>query len=240
MELLQEVVPLYHQLKTYIKQQIESGQWQPGIAIPSERELEKLLGLSRTPIRQALGELVAEGWLERKHGKGTFVAQRTSAAVTTKLVGLVEQLRSQGLYPTIEIAEFGHCEAPAAVSQALGIPASTQMIRTVRRIAVSSGHVIVDENYFNINLSGVITEERLGRSTVFDLLEQSGVNVKKGSQSYSAVNADARIARLLEVPEGTALLVIQTLLFNNRDQPLQYSLSYCNPERYNHEILLSR
>ncbi|WP_166541770.1 GntR family transcriptional regulator [Paenibacillus lutrae] len=240
MELLQSSVPLYYQLKSYIKQKIDSGEWAADSVIPSERELQRLLGLSRSPVRQALGELVSEGLLVRKHGKGTFVTRRQAVPTTTRLVGLVEQLHRQGLAPITEVVEFAACGAPPDAVDSLGIAPGTSMLRAVRRVSVDGACVLADENYFNINLSPVLTPEELAETTVFELLERNGVHVQKGAQRYGALIADERIARLLDVETGTAVLLIRTLLFNNRNQPLQYSLSYCHPDRYAHEILLSR
>ncbi|HEX6384913.1 MAG TPA: extracellular solute-binding protein [Anaerolineae bacterium] len=66
-------IPLYYQLKLLIKKQIEEGQLQPGDQIPTEAELCQRYNMSRTPVRQALLELVREGLLTRTVGRGTFV-----------------------------------------------------------------------------------------------------------------------------------------------------------------------
>ncbi|MGB9776560.1 MAG: extracellular solute-binding protein [Anaerolineae bacterium] len=79
-------VPIYHQLKTLIREQIESGLWKPGDRIPTEDELCRLYGISRSPVRQALKELVYEGVLVRRPGAGTFVndgSPRQAAADTS-------------------------------------------------------------------------------------------------------------------------------------------------------------
>src|SRR5690625_5377240 len=70
--------PLYYQLKEILQQEIMSGKLKPGDAIPSERELIDYYKISRTPVRQAINDLVTEGFLVRRHGKGTFVADRKS------------------------------------------------------------------------------------------------------------------------------------------------------------------
>ncbi len=79
-------VPIYHQLKTLIREQIESGLWRPGDRIPTEDELCRLYGISRSPVRQALKELVYEGVLVRRPGAGTFLndlSPRQAAADTS-------------------------------------------------------------------------------------------------------------------------------------------------------------
>lgn len=72
-------IPLYHQLKTLIREQIESGVWRPGECIPTEQDLCQLYHISRSPVRQALNELAREGLLVRRPGLGTFVNTHASA-----------------------------------------------------------------------------------------------------------------------------------------------------------------
>jgi ABC-type glycerol-3-phosphate transport system substrate-binding protein len=68
-------IPIYHQLKTLIYENIASGVWRPGDAIPTEHELCSKYQISRSPVRQALSELAREGLLVRRPGLGTFVHQ---------------------------------------------------------------------------------------------------------------------------------------------------------------------
>lgn len=70
-------IPIYYQLKLAIKKKIETGEFRPGERIPTEQELCDRYGISRTPVRQALKELVYEGLLVRRRGLGTFVAGQT-------------------------------------------------------------------------------------------------------------------------------------------------------------------
>jgi multiple sugar transport system substrate-binding protein len=73
---------MYHQLKTLIREKIETGIWRPGDCIPTEQRLCQLYNISRSPVRQALNELAYEGLLVRRPGLGTFVSDRTLADST--------------------------------------------------------------------------------------------------------------------------------------------------------------
>src|SRR6478609_8080891 len=68
-------VPFYFQLSELLEQEVTSGRWEPGFRLPSEPELCRSFGLSRTTIRQALGRLEQEGLIERRKGQGTFVSK---------------------------------------------------------------------------------------------------------------------------------------------------------------------
>ncbi len=66
--------PLYYQLKQLLKQLIQKGDLRPGDRLPTEQELCARYSISRAPVRQALAELVREGYVIRRAGAGTFVA----------------------------------------------------------------------------------------------------------------------------------------------------------------------
>ena len=76
--------PLYFQLKQILNQAIESGELQIGRAIPTEMELMDRYGLSRATVRQAVLQLVNEGYLRRT--KGTGVSARLGGSNGTRLL----------------------------------------------------------------------------------------------------------------------------------------------------------
>lgn len=71
-------IPLYVQLKSQIKHFISAGVWEPGLKLPTERELAETLGVSRNTVSAAYKELEAEGFLVSLQGRGTFVAGESS------------------------------------------------------------------------------------------------------------------------------------------------------------------
>ena len=68
--------PRYLRLAGALSRLIESGVFQPGEAVPSERDLAHLTGYARVTVRNAIDALIRGGTLSRRHGSGTFVASR--------------------------------------------------------------------------------------------------------------------------------------------------------------------
>ncbi len=68
--------PLYLQVKDVLLKRIVDGSYSPGKIIPSESRLADDFGTSISTIRQALSILVADGILNKKQGRGTFVSER--------------------------------------------------------------------------------------------------------------------------------------------------------------------
>jgi Transcriptional regulators len=63
-----------------LRRRILAAQYAPGMRIPPERELTETFGCSRGTVSKALAALESEGVVERRHGAGTFVAERVPAA----------------------------------------------------------------------------------------------------------------------------------------------------------------
>ena len=69
-------LPLYFQLQNKLLEKIKDGTYPQNKALPTEHELIQSYGVSRTTVRQAIDNLVKEGYIEKRRGVGTFVAER--------------------------------------------------------------------------------------------------------------------------------------------------------------------
>ncbi|MEV6985541.1 PLP-dependent aminotransferase family protein [Sphaerisporangium sp. NPDC051017] len=70
-------VPLAVQLGDQLRDGVRAGMLRSGERLPSSRSLARLLDVSRTVVTEAFQQLYAEGWLEGRHGSGTYVASLT-------------------------------------------------------------------------------------------------------------------------------------------------------------------
>src|SRR5574339_438055 len=108
-------IPLYYQLKMHIESQIRSGIWQPGDQVPSESELGEKFRVSRTTVRQALGELVNQGMLTRVQGKGTFVTHPRIRQRLARLTGFTEDFQARRMKPGSRLLRQGTEPATARI-----------------------------------------------------------------------------------------------------------------------------
>lgn len=69
----QSTVPLYQQIKTYLRQGILSGSLAPDTRLPASRQLAQDLGVNRITVENAYAELEAEGLVFSKLGSGTYI-----------------------------------------------------------------------------------------------------------------------------------------------------------------------
>lgn len=99
-------LPLYYQLKEILMELIDNEELKPGDAIPTERELCEVHGISRMTARKAIVDLSIEGFLYREQGKGTFVAEPKIKQQLSQLQSFTEQMQEKGLSVSTIILSF--------------------------------------------------------------------------------------------------------------------------------------
>ena len=124
------------------EQIVEESLYPPGCKLPNENELSEALGVSRTTLREAISFLVAQGVLDIRRGKGTFVAENLPASGLdlTALAGVRARGRARDLFEMRLIFE------PATVALACQRASDAELeqiakrARRVERAAASGGN----------------------------------------------------------------------------------------------------
>ncbi|WP_043631073.1 GntR family transcriptional regulator [Nonomuraea candida] len=117
--------PKYAQVMRTIQERIESGEYAPGDMLPSETQLVRELGVGRTTVVRALQTLAMQGWIEREHGRGSFVKGRPQSAADRVHPSLstAEQGESADA-----VLEAGRVPAPRHVARLLGVAEKTPVV----------------------------------------------------------------------------------------------------------------
>ena len=99
-----KIEPKYITIKNEIKVSIEKEDFISGTKIPSEAELRVHYGVSRHTIRQAISELVNDGYLYKQQGAGTYVSDDYKVQISTdegKRIGVITTYLSNYIFPSI-------------------------------------------------------------------------------------------------------------------------------------------
>ena len=131
--------PMYRQIAEDLREQIESGQLEPGGQLRTEIELREHYGASRNTVRDAIKWLTTLGLVETRPGQGTFVVKKADPFVTTLtrkegevaeggqstsyLSKVADSLEPESKYIRVEIQG-----APEHVATRLGIALDTEVI----------------------------------------------------------------------------------------------------------------
>jgi GntR family transcriptional regulator len=140
-------LPLYAQVQEILIARILSGEFPVGAKLPSEEELIREFGVSRTTIRVTIQNLKLQGLLEIRRGRGTFVKSPRMVQELTKLTSFVEDSRVLGRAPTVRVLAREIIPAEPFVAEKLAVPVGTTVVR-ICRVHLSDGVPLsYDETY---------------------------------------------------------------------------------------------
>lgn len=236
--------PLYQQIKALILHSLQSGEWRPGEAIPSEIELAARFKVSQGTVRKAVDELAAENLLIRRQGKGTFVATHAEEQVQYRFLRLAPDapVNPPEGSSSREFLDCRRLRAPVDVARALNLK-SGDMVVEVRRVLHFSGQpVVFDDIWLPGHLFKGLTADRLSeyRGPMYGLFESEfGVRMIRAEEKIRAVAADALAAERLQVPVGAPLLSVERLSFTYGDQPVELRKGLYRTDRHHYRNELS-
>ena len=202
----------------------------PDAAIPSERELMTTYDVSRATVRKAIESLIADGLLQRIHGKGTFVA-RPRLESRLHLASFSQDMRRRGLTPSTRLLAVEADRPPSEVAKALGL-GPTGMAWRVDRVRLADGQPIALENgwYPQPPLPDLDRQDLTG--SLYELFENHyGLVIDTAEQTLWGESADIATARRLDAPVHTPLLVFRRVSAAG-SQPLEYVVSRYRGDRY--------
>jgi GntR family transcriptional regulator len=218
--------PLYQQIKILILQGLETGEWKPAEAIPSEIELAARYRVSQGTVRKAIDELAAENLVVRRQGKGTFVATHAEHQVQYRFLKLMPDggdLASEGPAQR-SVLECKRVRAPADVARTLALRSGDPVVQ-VRRILSFGGEPTILEdlwlpgNAFKGLNSAQMSHYHGPTYAMFEL--EFGVRMVRAEEKIRAVAADAAAAALLKVEQRTPLLSVERVAYTYNDVPME-------------------
>ena len=227
-------VPFYFQLSELLEQQITNGSWSPGFRLPSEPELCRSFGLSRTTIRQALSRLEQEGLIERRKGQGTFVCEsRPRSWLLQSSDGFFqEEVERRGRTVTsVVLRSVTRGPLPPWASAALRLGDAEGA--TLERVRSIDGLVAM----YNVNhLPPGIAERVLPlddpNESLYQRLQRlAGTEAAGGRRVVEAVRAEERLARLLELPIGSPMLFIESVTWDRNLRPFDCYQTWLRTDR---------
>ncbi|WP_420593727.1 GntR family transcriptional regulator [Deinococcus sp.] len=227
--------PRYVQVAQALSEAIERGEYAPETALPAERELAAQLGVSRVTVRQAIARLAQSGLVSTRHGSGTFVAGTAAERIQhplSRLTGFTEDMRLRGLSAGGRVLNF-ECVYPSAQeAMTLGLSPGQQVYR-LRRLRTAGGEALaVEESTLSAERIGPLSESDVQDVSLYALLKARGAEPVRALRQLRAVNADAELAELLDVPVGAALLATERVAWDAAGAAVEFARAHYRGDKY--------
>lgn len=232
-----DATPLYQQLKEIIRAMIDKGELKPGDQIPSENELAERYKVSRITIRRTLADLVKEGLLSRKQGKGTFVAAPKIERELVSVSSFSDRMRSKGYIPGARVISIKLIEASSEVRKNLGLTEG-ELVIAIERLRLTNGEPVVLENSF-ISYSAFpgVLEADINMGSLYQFLKEKYKIVPSSSKKTLELTiANEYEARLLQIYPGQPLFLLKALVLSDDNRPVEYVKTLLRGDRFKFQI----
>jgi GntR family transcriptional regulator len=221
-------IPLYYQLKELLLDYIQNADINS--TLPTEKWLSSYFSLSRSTVRQALGELVDEGYIVRQKGKGTTVISRKiEQDFLIVLESFNDEMQEKGMKPNTKVISAGIIEPSAAVQKALSLNTGEQVVQLLRLRSINSEPVVLVTTYLPAdyqNLRNIVLED-LEHESMYKLMETAyGVNITFCKRMLEVRIAGDFEAQHLKIHAGAPLQYIETVSSNEMGKPIEYSRAF--------------
>jgi GntR family transcriptional regulator len=235
-------IPLYYQVKQHLSAQIATGELAPSQQLPGEHGLCRLYEVSRTVIRQALNELAYEGLIDKRRGKGTFVAKtKVPEGLMSGLAGLADDVAQRG--QTLESRVLALREEPATASVAtrLHVQPGERVVELVRQRLVDGEPWVLTVSYLPAQLvPGLVDCDFSRAESLYNVLRQAyGLPIISSTRRVEAAVADEREAPLLGVRSGDPVIVLRSLSFTTGMRPVEYFVAHHRGDQSAFEVVLA-
>ena len=189
-------------------QQIQSGTWQEGDAIPSEAALAKQFEVARMTVNRALRELSDERTLTRVRGSGTFVAQQKYQSTLVQLRNIADEIAARGHVHRGELQKLERCRADAALARQFELSAAQPLFHSVVVHFENDVPIQVEDRYVNPAVAPDYLAQDFGSQTPNAYLMR--VAPLQGVQfSIEAGMPGADVADMLRMDAGEPCLVLR-------------------------------
>ncbi len=229
-------VPLHHQVRNYLLGCMERGELLPGQKLLQEREYAARFGISLAPVRQAILDLVKEGYLYRVPGRGTFVREQKVEEKISILSSFTESMRAKGLSAVLRVVELRIDKAPAVVRL---IPETQdQQFVFLQRVALIEGTAMaLLTSYLPSRLvPGLESLDLNGQSLYRTLEERYGIVLARAESSIEVVRCRGTQSIVLGVPQGTPMLQVEGKTYDVKDQFVEFAQVLYRADRFRFTI----
>jgi GntR family transcriptional regulator len=213
-------VPLHFQLRALLVEMIERGEVPPGEPLPPERTLAARYGVSLTPIRQAILDLVKEGVLYRRPGSGTFIREPPTTERVSVLSSFSESLRARGADVDVTVLVQRRTRTPREIAPLVG---PTRDVLIIERVTVIDGEpAAVLRSSLPADRFPDLEHAKLPRGSLYRYLEDAaGVVPMRAETTVQVVPCSTVRSEQLGIAAGAPLLQATGAVFDADDDVIE-------------------
>jgi GntR family transcriptional regulator len=229
-------IPLHYQIKEALTLQISTGRWKPDQELPTEEELCRHYAVSRGTVRRSIADLVQQGLVHRKQGRGTFVS---SPKLEGSILGSYRMYRDHGV-PHDAGARVLRCDRVRAsdeIRRLLQVESSAEVYELERIRFVQGVPISLQLSYLPAALCAGLEKEDLTHRHLYDVLRQNyGLSLVRAEEYVEPVLADAYVAEQLGITAGAPVFLVERHSYTFGDVIAEFRRANMRGDLYRYRI----
>lgn len=232
-------IPLYFQIERILRDRLRSGHYPGSESLPAETDLCREFSVSRSTVRQAISVLQREGLIVRHAGRGSFPGQPDTTF--SWQVGSVQDIFDYARETSYRLLSRLALEPPPEVAKLLDIANDTEVIQ-YRGVRSRGGPPFVYSiTWLLKSLGEQIRVDEIRSSPIVVLIETlCGIQVAEVHQRTTAIAASREVAKILEIPVRSPILLVKRLYFSKERVPIDFAVNYFTAQRFEYSQRLTR
>lgn len=219
------LLPVYYQIKQAVRTWIVDGEFNSGQKIPSENELAKKFNVSRLTVRQAISQLVQEGFLTSKQGEGTFVTsdQNLINNFSLEFTGFMDDLFYQVSKSETKLVKMARREPSKSIKDKLELGSGEKEVLQIKRVRfLQNKPFAYTVNYLPLAIGKEVSKKELYKKPLLQILEQDfGIKFIEAFQTIQASFADQEVSDKLGIASGSPILFVERIMYTKRRKPVE-------------------
>jgi GntR family transcriptional regulator len=230
-----KAITAYQEVKQKITTDIVRGRYFMGNALPAEKDLAKELKVSIGTLRKAVDELVAEGIVIRRQGKGTYIAEHDEQRLLYYFFHVIKHDADHKKYPQVDLISFQSATANDEEASKLQIKEGAPIWRIINRLSLDGQCVLVDRISLSKERFSKLTRNAFQNreGSIYQLYQaQFGQVVARTSERLRAGAATKQDAEWLHLKTGAPVIIIRRIALGIQDEAIEWRVSTLNTEHY--------
>ena len=236
-------VPLLHQIAARLREAILAGDFGPGDRLPSEAELNRVFGVSRTTARAALDLLRQEGRIERLAGRGSIVLPPRVDQPLNTLASFADDMRARSLTPSYRTRSCRVEAIDEDAAAALGVATHHPTVLIDRLLCADGWPIAASRTWLSPYLLAGLRPSvaELDQGSLYAWLEyRAGIRIARGHEFIEAAVVDDDDAEALGLDAGEPVLLVHRLSQTEAGEAVEYGRLKYRADRYRYKIDLVR
>ncbi len=231
-------IPLYVQVREKLR--ADFARSEPGTMIPPEGALETRFSVSRITIRKAIDDLVSEGLLVRRQGRGTFWQAPKLVHELNAISSWTEQLKALGYVPHTAARELAEIAPPKKIAHMLQLGAEERVIQLRRTRLANEQPITLMVNYLPSKLVPGFIEANPQTESLYEFLQSRyGIAPAEATDTVETRAASEAESERLHIEAWAPVLVVTRISYLNDGRPLEVAVAVSGGDRYEYRVKLS-